>query len=141
MMGDRSRSGVAAVEFALILLPLMLLFFGGIEFGRLIWTRNALQQTATATARCMGVRQAPCASAGAFDATRSVAFARRRAASYSVALPAAAVTVSNNASCSEQAGFARVVISTSFVTVVPLIRQALGSSTAINVAACFPNQI
>ena len=52
-----ARSGSSAVEFALILLPLTMLIFGGVEFGRLMWTRNGMQQTAVNVARCMGVRQ------------------------------------------------------------------------------------
>lgn len=139
MMRDRARSGVAAVEFALILMPLMMLIFGGIEFGRLVWMRNALQQTAVATARCMGVRQTPCATSGALDLARSVTFARTRASRYSVSLTAAAVTATANTTCSGSAGFARVVIATRFVSVVPIISRIVGTP-AVNVAACFPNQ-
>lgn len=136
----RSRSGSAAVEFALILLPFMLLLFGGFEFGRLIWTRNALQQTAIATARCMGVRQAACVTGTLPDAARSVTFARTRAASFSVAVPAAAVVATAAGTCANQGGFSRVTISTSFRTIVPLLRPILGAAYPITVVACFPNQ-
>ncbi|TRW17315.1 TadE/TadG family type IV pilus assembly protein [Glacieibacterium frigidum] len=136
----RSRSGSAAVEFALILVPFVLLLFGGMEFGRLIWTRNALQQTAFATARCMGVRQAPCATGLLPDVARSVTFARTRAASFSVAVPAAAVVATAAGTCASQGGFSRVTISTSFRTIIPLLRPILGEAYPIRVVACFPNQ-
>ena len=140
MTVSRARSGSAAVEFALILLPFILLLFGGIEFGRMIWTRNALQQTAVSTARCMGVRQTPCATGGTIDIARSVTFARTRARSYSVAITAAAVAATASGTCSGQSGLARVTITTNFVTVVPLLRNFLGAVHPITVTACFPNQ-
>lgn len=140
MMRSRARSGTAAVEFALILAPLLLLLFGGIEFGRLVWTRNALQQTAVATARCMGVRQPPCATSGAVDIGRAVTFARTRARSYSVAITTSAVVASASGTCSGQSGFSRVTISTNFVTVVPALLSAIGRRSPITVTACFPNQ-
>lgn len=140
MTRSRARSGTAAVEFALILLPFMLLVFGGIEFGRLIWTRNALQQTAVATARCMGVRQPPCATSGAVDVARAVTFARTRARSYSVAITTSAVVATASGTCSGQGGFSRVTISTNFVTVVPLLVTAIGRTSPTTVTACFPNQ-
>ncbi len=57
-----SRSGASAVEFALVLFPLLLVIFGVIEFGRAMWTREALQETAIAGARCMGVLNSNCAT-------------------------------------------------------------------------------
>lgn len=140
MTGARSRSGSAAVEFALILLPFVMLIFGGMEIGRLIWTRNALQQTATATARCMAVRQPPCVTGTTTDVTRSVLFARTRAASFSVAMPAAAVVATASGTCASQGGFSRVTITTSFRTILPLMQPILGTSYPITVVACFPNQ-
>lgn len=134
------RSGTAAAEFALVLLPLLLLIFGVLEFARLLWTRTALQQTAIATARCMGVRQASCATSGAIDPTKAILFARQRASSFSVALPTSAVSAVAATTCAGQGGFSVVTISTIFTTGVPLLRQALGTTTPISTTACFPNQ-
>jgi Flp pilus assembly protein TadG len=39
----RANGGAAAVEFALVVGPLLLLIFGVFEFGRLLWTREAIQ--------------------------------------------------------------------------------------------------
>ncbi|MGH6812159.1 MAG: TadE/TadG family type IV pilus assembly protein [Methylocella sp.] len=43
--------GAAAVEFALIGPPLILLLFGTIEGGRMFWTQNALQYAVEKAAR------------------------------------------------------------------------------------------
>lgn len=137
---SRLKSGSAAVEFALILVPFILLLFGGLEFGRLVWTRNALQQTAVATARCMGVRQTACVTGTTIDVTRSIAFAQTQAAGFSVAMPSSAVAVTASGTCASQGGFSRVTITTTFRTVVPLLRPFLGDAYPISVVACFPNQ-
>ncbi|YCI06935.1 pilus assembly protein (plasmid) [Ensifer sp. D2-11] len=47
----RSQSGAAAVEFALVCLPLLLLVFGIIEFGRAFYVRNELSHAADVAAR------------------------------------------------------------------------------------------
>lgn len=136
----RCQRGSSAVEFAMIVLPLMLLLFGGIEVGRLMWMRNALQQTSMATARCMALRQTACATGGALDVAKSVLYARRRAAGYSVSIPASAVVANGNASCSAQSNFAVVKITGVFTTGVPLLRQALGTRSNVITRGCFPNQ-
>lgn len=43
--------GVAAVEFALVSTVLVMLLFGGIEFGRLLWTWNAAAEATRLGAR------------------------------------------------------------------------------------------
>ncbi len=44
--------GVAAVEFALIVLPLLLMVLGIIDGGRMLWTQNSLQYAVEQAARC-----------------------------------------------------------------------------------------
>ena len=135
-----ARNGSAAVEFALVILPLMLLIFGGLEFGRLTWMQNVLQQTAITTARCMGVRQTSCTTGAAVDLAKTASFAQGQAQSYSIVIPASAVAATVNGSCAGQSGFALVTITATFITGVPLLSQALGNSQVISVNACFPNQ-
>jgi Flp pilus assembly protein TadG len=42
---QRSQRGVAAVEFGLLLVPISLMIFGTMEFGRAIYTYNTLDKT------------------------------------------------------------------------------------------------
>lgn len=134
------RSGATAVEFALVVAPLLTLIFGGIEFGRILWTRNAMQQTAIATARCMGVHQAPCAILQVVDVTKSIAFARSNALGLSVAIPAAGVAVTPSGTCGGQSGFALVTLTVTFRTAVPKLLTSLGQNPVLVTNACFPNQ-
>lgn len=46
----RSR-GVAAVELAILLMPMVLMMFGAVEFGRAIYTYNTLDKTVRDAAR------------------------------------------------------------------------------------------
>ncbi|MFE1597639.1 TadE/TadG family type IV pilus assembly protein [Methylobacterium sp. ID0610] len=54
------QSGAAALEFAFILPPLLVLLFGIVEGGRLLWAYNVLQFAVEAAARCAVIDQAQC---------------------------------------------------------------------------------
>ena len=139
-MTARSRSGSTAAEFALVIVPLLSLFFGAFEFGRVIWMQNALQQTAIETARCMGVHQALCATGGVVDTAKSVTYARARAGAYHLTIPAGDVAVTASGSCAGQAGFALVTITSTFTTGMALMTSRLGITRSVVGKACFPNQ-
>jgi Flp pilus assembly protein TadG len=55
-----ARHGTTAVEFALLAPALMLILFGAIEFGRLIWTQAALHFAVEEAARCASVTPSVC---------------------------------------------------------------------------------
>lgn len=52
----RPQKGLATVELALLMPTLMLLVFGVIELGRLLWTQSVLDHATQATARFAMVR-------------------------------------------------------------------------------------
>jgi len=64
-MGDARERGAALVEFALVSLVLYLLLAGTIEFGRLMFDANALQDVARVAARELAV--APVRADATFD--------------------------------------------------------------------------
>lgn len=135
----RSCSGATAVEFALVMPVFLLLLFGIIEFGRLLWTSHALHDTAIATARCMGVPQFECEDNGIYSATKAMTFAQKTAAGWYVSLDSASVTLDHAAECYGLAGFSRAVISHQFSTVVPRLLTSLAGGTALKAEACFTN--
>ncbi|WP_419815140.1 TadE/TadG family type IV pilus assembly protein [Glacieibacterium sp.] len=135
------KRGTTAVEFALVLMPLMLLLFGILEFGRLLWTKAAFQQTAMSVARCMGVKQPACATGTNVDTAKATTYALSLATSFHVPLPASALALSASGTCGGQGGFSRVVITSTFHVVVPLIQPFIGTAGDLGTIACFPNQV
>jgi len=51
----RAQEATTAVEFAVCALAMMLIVVGFVEFGRLAWTFEVLQDAAAEGARCMGL--------------------------------------------------------------------------------------
>jgi len=54
--------GSTAMEFGFILLPLAMLLFGTMEFGRAVWAQNALNYAVEAAARCASINSTTCGS-------------------------------------------------------------------------------
>lgn len=136
----RSEAGASAVEFALLLVPLLLLVLGTFEFGRAMWTREALQSLADDGARCMGVQEPDCAPSGTYSQASTLAYLRNEAGRLAVTLPESAITLAADTTCAGVSGFARVSITYTFRTVVPVLIEPLKSGIALEVSSCFPNQ-
>jgi Flp pilus assembly protein TadG len=135
----RNSAGATAVEFAFVVGPLILLVFGAIEFSRLMWAREALQSTAIAGARCMGVRESACAPAGTYSATSTKTFVRDWALNLYISVPDANITLSNAATCSGSSGFSQVTISYTFQSLISPFLDAIDEKQ-LSATACFPNQ-
>lgn len=131
--------GASAIEFAVVSGPLLLIVFGCIEFGRLLWIRTALQETATVAARCMGIRHASCAPSGTYSSAQTTSYVQGVATGWSIAIPTSGITLNNNTSCQGIGGFSQVQLSYTFQTAVPLFVSSL-SSVPLQIAVCFPNQ-
>jgi Flp pilus assembly protein TadG len=133
------RSGASAVEFALVLMPLLMLAFGTIEYGRLLWTKEALQQTAIAGARCMGILQTSCASGGSFSSANATSYIQRVASGWGISVPSAGVILTPNTSCGGEPGFAEVSLAVTFTSFVPKIVLIPAGGEVVTATACFPN--
>lgn len=136
LAGD--RSGGAALEFGLVIGPFLLLLFGMVEFGRMLWTANALQETAIAGARCMGILNTSCAASGAYSSTNTTTYIQGVSSAWGVTLAGANISLNNAATCAGVSGFSQVTISYSFQTVIPMITSL--ASDPLTATACFPNQ-
>ncbi len=138
----RDRRGATAVEFAAVLGPLLILIFGVFEYGRLLWTREALQETATAGARCMGMSATSCASGGAYNATSTGTYLKTQATNWGLTLTDANISLNNNTTCagvSTANGFSSVTITYTFQSIVPSLITSLNTSPVLTSTACFPN--
>ncbi len=138
----RNRRGAAAVEFAAVLAPLMILIFGVFEYGRLLWTREALQETATVGARCMGMSATSCASGGTYSSGNTTTYIENTANNWGVVLTGANIALNNNTTCagvSATQGFSSVTLTYTFQSIVPSLITSLNSSPVLTSTACFPN--
>ena len=131
--------GTGAVEFGMVALPLLLLIFGTMEYGRLMWTREALQQTAIAGTRCMGMTQTACGTAGVYSASMAASYVQTQAAAWSVSLKPANITLNNAATCGGVSGFSQVSLVYTFSAIVPKLITALAGGAQLTATACFPN--
>jgi Flp pilus assembly protein TadG len=110
-----SRSGATAVEMAFILPLLLLVLLSIMEFGRLAWTRTALEFAVQEASRCGSVRPDICGSAAQIA---NYAASRVTAAN----IPASAFSVSDQA-CGKRvrAEFAYRFVAYSVFKVAPLL--------------------
>lgn len=100
----RARDGAAAVEFAMVLPLLLLVLFGIMELGRVMWTQSALNFAVQEASRCMAVEAPACATTAGAQA-----FAAQKVAALKIPASAFAVT---EQTCGRQV---RAEISYSFV--------------------------
>lgn len=137
---SKNDRGASAVEFALVAVPLLLLIVGTVEYGRLLWTRQAMQSIAVEAARCMGVKQTECRSGSSYSANATRQMVIARAGRIGVTLTANDVTLNPSTTCSGVAGFSQVSVSYTFTSAAPEMLTALATGGALSVSACFPNQ-
>ena len=137
-----ARRAVAALEFALISVPLMLLLFGTFEFGRLLWTEQALQMTATQAARCVGILASSCSSGGGFSSTNTTAYIENLASAWGITLNSGNLTTvtrnANDPNATACNGLSEVKISYTFQTAVPGLLNMISGKSLVG-QACFPN--
>jgi Flp pilus assembly protein TadG len=140
----RSR-GQALVEFALILLPLVVILFGVLDFGRAIYAYNTLSNAARAGVRVAIVNQ-NAAGTGCAGGTLGTPPSTTQVSAHDCAVQAAVavgpVTVTvlyfdpkdDTSACSPvQVGcLAEVTAKTNFVPVTPIISGLVGSGIALS---------
>jgi Flp pilus assembly protein TadG len=122
----------------------LMLVFGTIEYGRLLWTKQALQQTAIAGARCMAIAQgqiqnSSCASGGSYNTTSTQTYIQNIASGWGLSIPTANITLNNAATCGGTTGFSQVTLTSTFNTPVPAIVLLPAGGTTLTATACYPN--
>lgn len=110
-----------------VLLAFILLL---VEGGRMLWTQQALQEVASATARCMALGAVGCETPAAAES-----YARARGLDRGVALTGATVTLQTNQTCSGEAGMVRATIALPFEAAGGLLP---GGPAMLDASACYP---
>lgn len=139
-----AEDGATAVEFALVAPMFLMLTFGAIEFGRVLWTEQALQETAIAGARCMAIAQGTkpngnCVSSGTYSSTATKTYIQNIASGWGLSLPSSGIVPNNSASCGGTAGFSQVTLTSTFTSVVPKLVKLSTSGLTLTASACYPN--
>jgi Flp pilus assembly protein TadG len=135
----RACRGNAAIEFALVLPAFLGIVFGTIEYGRLLWMWQGLQEVAQAGARCMAIRETSCASGGSYSSSSTTTYVENTAADWGITLSGSNITLNNSATCGGTSGFSEVSLSTTFTSVVPTIVKLPGAGSTLAASACYPN--
>ena len=136
----RARQGTTAVEFAICAMAMVLMVVGFVEFGRLTWTFEVLQDAANEGARCMGLGASSCAAAGVYSAANTSGYIVKLTTARGVVITAATIALNNTATCGGATDFSQVKITYKFITVAPTLLTSLVNGFTVPASACFPNQ-
>ena len=124
------RRATTAVEFGFVGSMMLLLTFGTIDLGMLLWTKSAMQSTAAIAARCAAISSPLCTDVPSYAATLANGWIMPGAVS------ASNVQLSSVTTCNSATGtFEQVTITASFWANVlpwPFHGQTLTAS------ACYP---
>jgi Flp pilus assembly protein TadG len=123
----RNARGVTAVEFALLLPFFVILLFGIIEFGQVLFLQAALQHAVTEAARCATISGAAGSTPDCSSAGTVADFASTQAYGFTVA--------ASNFSTSTPSGYNCVNASYPFNLAIPLLPAIQLNLTA---KSCYP---
>jgi len=130
----RDARGGAAVEFALVAPTFLMMIFLMLDGGRMLFTKQAINELATAAARCAALQATGCASASAVQ-TWTIDRARQRS---NLALTTAMVTINTSTSCNGQTNMAKAQIDYTYKKgPLQLLPQSAVPSTLTSIS-CFP---
>lgn len=129
------QSGATAIEFAILSPIFLMILLGTMALGLGFWMKNALQETASDTARCIAIHAASCATAatGCDSSAPGICYFERTASRRGVSgIQASHVTIDRMASYGD--------VSFTTVTVTYPV-DLLGYSYSITATGQFPNAV
>jgi Flp pilus assembly protein TadG len=103
------RRGATIVEFALVAPIFLAALFGLLEGARMLWTVQALNETAYGIARCKLIATPACDTPA-----KQVDFARQRARANGIAVAADDIVIDENATCKGKTGALSVSVRSRF---------------------------
>lgn len=124
------RAGATAIEFALLAPVFLVLLFGIIEIGRLIWVKQVLTEAAYSAARCAALA-APCKAAADVQS-----YAAARATRWGLKVDAAQIGYTASTTCDSNTGSVQVTMSYRFASPLTGLLPALPAT--VQAHGCFP---
>ena len=134
--GKLGQRGSTALEFAFVAPPLLLLLFGGLEYGRLLWTWQALQLAGDQTARCVAIGGTACSTPSTYAVNTASGFGALGLATSGVAvtnLPATSTTT-----CNPLSGNAAIRIQLSLTFTSPVATFIPSLNKTLVTTSCYP---
>jgi Flp pilus assembly protein TadG len=126
--------GATAVEFAIVAPTFLMMIFLMLDGGRMLFTKQALNELAMAAARCTALKSTGCATASAAQ-TWVVDRARQKS---QLALTTSMVTINMTTNCNGQANMAKATIDYTYQKgPMNLLPQSTVPSTLTS-SSCFP---
>lgn len=132
----KNENGNIAVEFSMVAVPMLLFILGAVETSRFLWAHTALQNVATSTARCVGLRALDCSSDQKtvnIISTRELILAN--ASAFGIDLSNSEISISGNEICHGIQDYSEVTITYNFPNAFTLYEDK-----ELDISACFPNQ-
>lgn len=129
-----NAKGAAATEFALVAPTFLMMLFLLLDGGRMLFQKQALNELATAAARCAALKPTGCTTVAEVQnwaATRG----KQRS---NLPLATSMVTVSMSGTCNGQGAMAQATIAMPFAKgAMTLLPQSVAPST-LTATSCFP---
>ena len=105
-----------------------------------MWTRQVLQETAVAGARCMAIQQTECVSGGSYSQSSTTTYIQQVARGLGVILPTSDITPTTSAGCgSGGTGFSQVSLAFSFTSPMSALIKISAGGITLTASACYPN--
>lgn len=122
--------GATAIEFALLAPVFLMLLFGIIEIGRLIWVKQVLTETAFSAARCAALAS-PCKTTADVQS-----YAVARGLRWGLRVDGSQTAYTASTTCDGNSGSVQVTIQYAFASPLAGFLRAL--PTSVQAHGCFP---
>lgn len=133
------RGATTTLEFAFAAPVLMVMLFGCLEYGRMLWTWQALQLASDQTARCVAIGASACATPASFAIAAASGLGASGLAAAAVLIDNKPPAVSNASACNPPpGGNTEVRVRLSLVFTSPAAGLIPGLNQTLNTTSCYP---
>ncbi len=132
------RRGTTALEFAVAAPALMILMFGGFEFGRLQWTWQAMQLAGDQTARCVAISGAACTTPSTYAVNTAKTYGAVALVAADVAVVNTPAAITSTTACSPPSGNTAVKVTLTLPFTSPFSKLVPALSHTLTTTSCYP---
>lgn len=130
--------GTTALEFAITAPVLLLLLFGGLEYGRMVWTKQALQLAGDQTARCVAILGTACSTPSAYAVSTAATFGAAGLLASGVAVDNKPPGTTLATACNPPSGNTAVRVKLTLTFSSPVTSLIPGLGKTLTTTSCYP---